>query len=237
MLDRLRALLAPSDAEDAWGYDPQFARAFEPLLDALYARWWNVKVTGPEHVPAAGPALIVANRSAGEPWDGAMIATAMRRHGGRAPRALGLDALFALPWAGIALRRAGALPSGAANARRLLAEGHLVLVAPEESPPEAPYRVGRFGRGEFVEVALESGAPVVPCAVVAGGRLPLPAPLALPALPSSWRIEFGPPVDLSAYGPAGASDRRLVLEISDTIHDQLQAMVHENLIRRARSDH
>ena len=236
MLDRLRAVLAPSDEEDAWGYDPRFARAFDPVLDTLYARWWNVKVTGPERVPAAGPALIVANRSAGQPWDGAMIATAIRRHSGRDLRALGLDALFALPWAGIALRRAGALPSGATNARRLLADGHLVLVAPEESREPAPYRVGRFGRGEFVEVALLAGAPVVPCAIVSGGRLPLPAPLALPALPSSWRIEFGSPIDLSAYGPEGASDRRLVLELSDTIREQLQAMVHENLIRRERQD-
>lgn len=236
MLDRVRALLAPSDEEDAWGYDPRFARAFEPLLDTLYGRWWNVKVTGPERIPPAGPALIVANRSAGEPWDGAMIATAIRRHGGRELRVLGLDALFSLPWAGIALRRVGALPGGSANARRLLGDGHVVLIAPEERGQEDPYRVGRLGRGEFVEVALQAGAPVVPCAVVAAGRLPLPGPLALPALPSSWRIEFGSPLDLSAYGPGGASDRRLVLEISDTIREQLQAMVHENLIRRERAD-
>jgi 1-acyl-sn-glycerol-3-phosphate acyltransferase len=96
--------------------------------------------------------------------------------------------------------------------------------------------VGRFGRGEFVEVALQAGAPIVPCAVVAGGRLPLPGALALPALPSSWRIEFGPSIDVSAYGAGAASDRRLVLEISDTIREQVQAMVHENLIRRARAD-
>jgi 1-acyl-sn-glycerol-3-phosphate acyltransferase len=236
MLDRLRVLLAPSDEEDAWGYDPRFARALDPLLDALYARWWSVKVTGPERVPAQGAALIVANRSAGEPWDGAMVATAIRRNGGRELRALGLDSLFALPWAGMALRRAGALPSGASNARRLLADGQLVLVSPEAGVPDGRYRIGRFGRGEFVEVALQSGVPIVPCAVVANGWLPLPGPLALPALPSSWRIEFCPPVDLSAYGPEAASERRLVLELSDAIREQLQATVYENLIRRERAD-
>jgi 1-acyl-sn-glycerol-3-phosphate acyltransferase len=222
-------------SEDDWGYDAGFARALAPLLDGLYDRWWRVKVTGPEHVPAAGGALIVANRSAGEPWDGAMIATAIRRHGGRELRALGLDALFSLPWAGTMLRRAGALPSGSENARALLAEGHLVLVSPEQRS-DGPYRVGRFGRGEFVEVALRTGVPVVPCAVVADGRLPLPGPLALPALPSSWRIEFCAPIDLSAYGPGAESDRRLVLEISEAIREQLQAAVHENLIRRERAD-
>lgn len=221
--------------DDDWGYDARFAGTLAPLLDTLYDRWWHVKVTGTEHVPATGGALVVANRSAGEPWDAAMIATAVRRHGGRDLRTLGLDAFFSLPWAGLALRRLGALPNRSENARRLLAEDHLVLVSPEERP-EGAYRVGRFGRGEFVEVALQAGAPVVPCAVVADGRLPLPGPLSLPALPSSWRIEFCPPIDLSAYGPDAASDRRLVLEISDTIREQLQATVHENLIRRERAD-
>ncbi len=222
--------------EDDWGYDPRFARALAPVLDRIYDHWWHVKVTGPERVPATGPALIVANRSAGEPWDAAMIATALRRHGGRDLRALGLDPLFALPWAGTTLRRAGALPNRSENARRLLAEGHVVLVFPEEGAPESRYHVGRFGRGEFVEVALRAGAPVVPCAVVAAGRLPLPGPLALPALPSSWRIEFCAPVDLSAYGADAANERRLVLEASDAIREQLQAAVHENLIRRERAD-
>ena len=234
-LDRLRVLLGPSDEEDQWGHDPRFTAALAPVLGAVYDHWWHVKVTGPEHVPQTGGALIVANRSAGEPWDAAVVATAVRRHGGRDLRALGLDTLFALPWAGMALRRAGALPSSAANARQLLADGLLVLVAPEESPPEG-YRVGRFGRGEFVEVALQARAPVIPCAVLADGRLPLPGPLAVPALPARWRIEFCPPVDLSAYGPEAASDRRLVLEVSDTIREQLQAKVHENLIRRERDD-
>jgi 1-acyl-sn-glycerol-3-phosphate acyltransferase len=235
VIDRLRALLAPSDEEDAWGYDPRFARALAPLLDGLYNRWWHVRATGLEYVPD-GPALIVANRSAGEPWDGAMIATALRRNGGRDVRALGLDQLFSLPWAGMALRRAGVLPGGSENARRLLGSGHLALTFPEQSQPGEPYRVGRFGRGEFVEVALRAGVPLVACAVVAGGRLPLPGPLALPALPSRWRIELCPPVDLSAYGPEAASDRRLVLEVSDAIREQLQAKVHENLIRRERTD-
>jgi hypothetical protein len=66
--------------------------------------------------------------------------------------------------------------------------------------------------------------------------LPLPGPLAVPALPSSWRIEFCPPVDLSAYGAETATDRRLLLDASDAIREQLQAKVHENLIRRERAD-
>ena len=61
---------------------------------------------------------------------------------------------------------------------------------------------------------------------------PLLGPLGAVPLPSRWRIEFCPPVDLSAYGPDAASDRRLVLELSDAIREQIQAKVYENLIKR-----
>src|SRR5207244_2629427 len=121
VIGRLRTLLAPPADEDAWGYDPAFARAVQPVLDALYDRWWRVTVTGTEHVPATGRALIAANHAGVVPWDGAMVATAVRRHGGRELRSLGLDRAFELPWAGTVLRRAGAVPASPGNAPRLLA--------------------------------------------------------------------------------------------------------------------
>ena len=66
--------------EDDWGFDPDFARTAAPLLDALYTTWWRVRADGLEHVPATGPALVVANQAGGQPWDAAMLATALRRH-------------------------------------------------------------------------------------------------------------------------------------------------------------
>jgi len=147
VIDRIRTLLGPPADEDSWGYDPAFARAVQPALDALYDRWWRVTVTGTEHVPAIGHALIAANHAGVVPWDGAMIVTAVRRHGGRE----------------------------------------------------------------------------VPCAVVGTGAVPAP---------TRWRIEFSAPVDVRAYGPDAASDRRLVLELSDAIREQIQATVYENLIKR-----
>jgi 1-acyl-sn-glycerol-3-phosphate acyltransferase len=223
MIDRLRALLAPPADDDAWGFDPRFVSASQPVLDALYDRWWRVAVTGAEQVPATGSVLIVANRSGGEPWDAAMIATAVRRHGGRDLRTLGPNAVFGLPWAGTIARRAGSVPDRAANAERLLAEDHAVLAFPERGRSATRHRIGRFGRGEFVEIALRAGAPIVPCAVVATGP---------PPLPSRWRIEFSAPFDLSAYGPDAASDRRLVLDCSDAVRELIQAKIYENLVKR-----
>jgi 1-acyl-sn-glycerol-3-phosphate acyltransferase len=204
VIDRLRTLLAPPADEDAWGYDPEFVRAVQPVTDALYDRWWRVTVTGAEHIPAGGRALVAANHAGAMPWDGAMIATAIRRQTGRDTRSLALDWAFELPWAGTLIRRSGGVPSRPANARRLLAEDHLVLVFPEGDKPSQRHEVGRFGRAEFVETALRTSAP----------------------------IEFCAPVDVSAYGPDAASDRRLVLELSDAIREQIQAKVYENLIKR-----
>jgi 1-acyl-sn-glycerol-3-phosphate acyltransferase len=262
MIDRLRTLLSPPADEDAWGYDPQFVRAFQPVLDTLYDRWWRVTATGTENVPAAGRALIAANHAGVVPWDGAMIGTAVRRHEERDVRALVLNWAFELPWAGALIRRGGGVPASPANARRLLEEDHLVLVFPEgakgiNKPFSERYRLERFGRGGFVETALRTGAPIVPCAVVGSEEIhpriaeapgiakllgmpylpitptfPLLGPLGAVPLPSRWRIEFCAPVDVSAYGADAAADRRLVLELSDAIREQIQAKVHENLIKR-----
>ena len=88
------------------------------------------------------------------------------------------------------------------------------------------YRLQRFGRGGFVEVALRTGSPIVPVAVVGSEEIypmlgdsrtlarpparrssrsrptfPWLGPLGLVPLPSNWRIEFCPPIDVSDIRP------------------------------------
>ena len=239
--------------EDDWGFDPAFARTIAPLLDALYTRWWSIRADGAEHVPAKGPALIVANQAGGEPWDAAMLATALRRNDVRRddpPRFLAPDGAFELPWASTALRRLGGVPAVPGNAARLLAEGHLVMTFPEGGRGTGPgyarrYRLERLGYGGFVELALRSGAPIVPCAVVAGGpgladrvmarvaRLPrLPLPLPVPPAPARWRIAFGAPIAVAQYGPEAAEDRALVLELSEEVLARVQEKVYDSLVNR-----
>jgi 1-acyl-sn-glycerol-3-phosphate acyltransferase len=265
-LDAANRRLHGDYEEDEWGFDPSFAAAVEPLLSFLYDRWWRVTALGAEHVPATGRALLVANHAGVLPWDAAMIATALRRaglrRGGGGVRFLVLDWAFGLPWASVAIRRIGGVPASPYNALRLLEQDHVVMAFPEGArgvgkPWSERYRLQRFGRGGFVEIALRTGTPIIPCAVVGSEEIypklgeipgvarllgapyvpitptfPLLGPLGMIPLPSRWRIAFGAPVDLSSLGPDAADERRTVLEVSEDVRARIQAMVYENLIER-----
>jgi 1-acyl-sn-glycerol-3-phosphate acyltransferase len=249
--------------EDEWGFDPGFAAAMRPVLDLLYDRWWRVTASGTEHVPREGRALIVANHAGVLPWDASMMATALRRGGlRRDPRFLVLDWAFELPWASVAIRRSGGVPASPYNAMRLLEQDHLVMVFPEGAkgvgkPYSERYRLQRFGRGGFVELALRTGAPIIPTAVVGSEEIypklgelpgaarllrapyipvtptfPLLGPLGAIPLPSRWRIAFGEPIDLRGHGAAAADDRGLVLELAEEVRDGIQQMVYTELVAR-----
>ena len=252
--------------EDEWGFDPSFAAAAEPLLSFLYDRWWRVTATGTENVPKAGRALLVANHAGVLPWDATMMAMALHRagvaRGGGRVRFLVLDWAFGLPWASVAIRRGGGVPANPYNALRLLEQDHLVMVFPEGAkgvgkPWSERYRLQRFGRGGFVELALRTGAPIIPCAVVGSEEIypklgelpgvarllgapympitptfPLLGPLGAIPLPSRWRIAFGAPMDLDGLGPDAAEDRGTVLELAEVVRQRIQGMVYENLIER-----
>jgi 1-acyl-sn-glycerol-3-phosphate acyltransferase len=122
------------------------------------------------------------------------------------------------------------------------------------------YRLQRFGRGGFVKLALRTGAPIIPVAVVGAeeaapmlGKVtwfaknigipwipvtptfPWLGPAGLLPLPSKWYVAFGPPIDLGrAHGPAAAEDRLLVNRLADQIRTQIQDMI-EHLLGQRRS--
>src|SRR2546422_10086636 len=56
-----------------------------------------------------------------------------------------------------------------ATVRRLLARGAAGIACPESNHPKPfrdRYRLGRFGRGAFARVAIATGTPIVPGAVI-----------------------------------------------------------------------
>jgi 1-acyl-sn-glycerol-3-phosphate acyltransferase len=251
--------------EDRWGFDEQFAELAFPLFDFLYEVWWRVQATGVRNVPAHGRALLVANHAGSLlPFDASMITLAlMKEHPlPRWPRFMVLDWAFVLPFVSTFMRRVGGVPASHHNAEALLRSDELVTVFPEGvkgtgKPFSQRYRLQRFGRGGFVEVALRTGAPIVPVAVVGSEEIypkvadarplaraigapfvpitptfPLLGPLGLVPLPSRWRIEFCEPMDLSEHGPDAAEDRALVLDLAEAVRERIQRKVYENLVQR-----
>jgi 1-acyl-sn-glycerol-3-phosphate acyltransferase len=122
------------------------------------------------------------------------------------------------------------------------------------------YRLQRFGRGGFVEIALRTRSPIVPVAVVGSEEIhpkigestllaratgapyfpitptfPLLGPLGLVPLPSKWRIEFCEPIPTHEYGPEAAEDRGLVFELSERVREVVQEKLYEGLVKRGRA--
>ena len=148
------------------------------------------------------------------------------------------------------------------NGERLLRRGELVGVFPEGvkgvgKPFRQRYQLARFGRGGFVRLALRTGAPIIPCAVVGGeeihpmlaradlvGRpLGLPyfpltptfpwlGPLGVVPLPSKWSIDFGDPLPTTGFGPDAADDPILVNRLAEKVRGTIQRMIDGRLARR-----
>ena len=253
-----------SEETDAYGADARFAETLEPLFEFLYAVWWRVEATGTEHVPASGPALVVSNHSGVLPYDGMMVQLALRHEhpARRLCRMLALDMFALLPVLAPMLTKSGSVRASPENAERLLREGELLGVFPEGVKGigkrfSERYKLARFGRGGFVRVALRTGAPIIPCAIVGAEEIhpvlgkadwvgrpfglpylpitptfPLLGPLGLVPLPTKWSLDFGEPIDLSEHGPEGAEDPILVNRIAEGVRVTLQQMVDGRLARR-----
>ena len=266
-VERVLRRLEGDHEDDEWGFDEDFADLVEPFFGFLYDRWWRVKVEGAHRVPAHGRALLVSNHAGILPWDATMISVALLREHPlpRHPRFLVLNWAFDLPWISAFMRKVGGVVASPYNALRLLEQDQLVAVFPEGvkgtgKPFAERYRLQRFGRGGFVEIALRAGAPIVPVAVVGSEEIypklaevpalaralgapffpvtptfPWLGPLGVVPLPSKWRIEFCEPIATAHHGPDAASDRGLVLELTDQVRETVQQAVYANLVRRGSS--
>lgn len=251
--------------EDEWGFDEEFTEAVFPLFEFLYRTWWRVETTGVTNVPGHGRAVLVSNHAGAIlPFDAVMIAVAIQKEHPlpRWIKAMVLNWAFQLPFVSFVMRRLGGVPGNPANMIRLLGQEHPVLVFPEGQkgfgkPFSERYRLQRFGRGGFVEAALETGAPIVPVAVVGAEEIypklgesgplarltgapyvpvtptfPLLGPLGLLPLPSRWRIEFLEPIDLTGYGPGAVEDPSLVFDVSEQVRERIQDGLYRGLVDR-----
>ncbi|MDQ1643865.1 MAG: hypothetical protein QOJ50_49 [Cryptosporangiaceae bacterium] len=170
----LRRRLTGEYEVDEFGFDAELTETvIAAPLRPLYEKWFRVEVSGMEHVPDKGAALIVANHSGTIALDGAITALSLLDHhpARRHLRMLGADMVFSTPFLGELARKSGNTLACQADAERLLSNGELVGVYPEGfkgvgKPFSERYKLQRFGRGGFVASALRTKAPIIPCSIV-----------------------------------------------------------------------
>jgi 1-acyl-sn-glycerol-3-phosphate acyltransferase len=251
-----RRRLAGEYEVDEFGFDPELnAAVFMPAALALYRQWFRVRMRGLEHVPAGGPALVVANHSGVLPLDAIMLQAGLfaDHPAHRNLRLLGADLVYALPGLADLARRSGHTRADPECARQLLAAGELVGVFPEGfkgigKPFAERYRLQRFGRGGFARTAITAGVPIIPCAIVgaeeiypmlgnaerAARRLGLPYFPLTPLFP--WLGPLGAIplpsnwiIEFSAPVPAGdgttTPDEAHVAELADQVKDTIQGRI------------
>lgn len=246
-------------------HDPEVVRALLPLALPLYSWYWRVETHGIENIPTQGPALLVANHSGTIPIDGAMLKVAVLREHGRNPWLLAADLAFRIPGFRDLIRVAGNARADREETLTLMRQGELLGVFPEGFKGigkgwKRRYRLQRFGRGGFVEVSMETGAPIVPVAIIGAeeaypmiGNLsflarrlglpyfpitptfPLLGPLGAIPLPSKWIIAFGEPIPMVQHGARAVEDTQLVLEITEEVRQAVQKLLAEYLPKRRRT--
>ncbi len=177
----LRRRLSGRYPVDPFGLDPQIADLCTPVFEAAV----RVHLSGGEHVPSTGPAVIVSNRGFGvvEP---AALGVAVERASGRRLRVVGAPDLA---FVGMATRRLGAISGSGPDVAAALHAGYLVGI------PLAPtwLRTGAGDAPHAVARALTL-APIIPAAVRPVGRFG--------GVIGSWAVTFGPMVTLAdPYDP------------------------------------
>ena len=215
---------------NAYGVDPYGAsrwhlRWMMGLFGVLYRHYFTVKVSGIEHVPRHGRAMLVGNHSGGIAIDAAMVMTAcfFEMDPPRLAQSMIEKFINKIPFASLWAGRTGQFVGLPEHAIRLLEDDRLLLVFPEGARGTAKLYPERhslvdFGTG-FVRLALKTKTPIVPFGFIGGGdAMPTVAnayalgkligvpyipvtPYGLPLpLPASMQVRFGEPIVLTGDG-------------------------------------
>jgi 1-acyl-sn-glycerol-3-phosphate acyltransferase len=199
-----------------------------PLVAPLVRLLFRLRVTGLEHVPSSGPAILVFNHVS--PLDGPVLAIETSRRIRRETRFVVAAEFFERPFFGWILRRFHQIPirRGEGDADALehalaaLKDGLLVAIAPEGTVNPAPPELLRIRSG-VARIALPTGAPVVPVGIWGTNRR-------WPKAGFHWGRPFRPPLAL-AYGspilPAGDAGADDLDPFVDRVRDRLDAQLRE----------
>lgn len=249
---------------DPWGRSERVRSIARRIYDPLYRYWFRVQWEGIEHIPTESGALLVSNHAGAIPSDAPAIMHGIETQLGRPVYGLAEYLFRDLPAIGTLWSRAGGVTAHPDNAYRLLKEDQqLVLVFPEGAKGTGKlykdrYRLARFGRGGFVEIAMRAGVPIIPIAVV-GAEESMPilfkskrlanllgipyAPITanmlmfgplggLAYLPAKFRIRVLEPIHFTAEPDQERYSRARVMDASEMIRGRIQEALYDMLRSR-----
>ena len=217
---------------DEWGRSEHMRELARKLYDPIYRSWFRAEWEGLDKIPEHGGALLVANHAGAVPSDAPVIMHGIESELERPVYGLADHLFKSLPVVGTLWSRVGGVVAHPDNAYRLLHDKRaLVLVFPEGTKGTGKhvserYRLRRFGRGGFVEIAMKAGVPVIPIAVVGSEEAmpiiakinPLAKALNLPYVPITPQMLALGPLGLVAPLPA-----KFRLRVLDPIHFDVPA--------------
>jgi 1-acyl-sn-glycerol-3-phosphate acyltransferase/nucleoside-diphosphate-sugar epimerase len=243
---------------DEFGMDAAYIRRYcGHFFRWLHDRYWRVEIDGIDHVPRAGRGVLVGMHRGFMPFDGVMALFALVTKSDRIPRFLIHPSLTKFPFLADFMAKLGGIMACQENGDWVLQRDELLGVFPEGirgafTMYDRAYTLGKFGRDEFVRMALRNRAPILPFVTVGSAEIYpilkrvdwkwfkrytewpfLPITAAPFPLPSKWHTRFLPPMHVEQeYGPEAADDPKTVHRISLEVRQRMQAAIDEMLLRR-----
>jgi 1-acyl-sn-glycerol-3-phosphate acyltransferase len=161
------------------GVDRRLYALVRSLLTPPLRLWFRVRISGSEHIPSYGAAIVAPNHKSF--LDAFFVGIATRRH----VRFMAKTELLEGPLGWLFLRL-GAFPvrrgetdvEAMKTARSILEQGGLLVIFPEGTRVEDPDALGSPHHGAG-RLALQTGAPIIPAAIAGTHRLwlgPFPKP-------------------------------------------------------------
>ncbi len=247
---------------DKFGMDRDYIQAYgRTLFRLLHKAYWRIEERGLLHIPARGRAVLVGVHRGFMPWDAVMLLHSIVQHKRRYPRFLIHPCLVKFPCLANYMTKLGGIPANQQNADWVLQQDEIVGIYPEGirgafSMYREAYKLGNFGRHDFVRIALRNRAPLVPVVTVGSaeiypilGRIDwrwfkrlsewpfLPITPTFPwmplPLPSKWHTRFLPPLHIEKeFPPEAADDPEAVEKISARVRDLMHQAMQEMLSQR-----
>jgi 1-acyl-sn-glycerol-3-phosphate acyltransferase len=202
-----------------------------PILRVVFRPW----AEGTDNVPREGPAIIASNHlSFSDHFFGPLLLPRQVFYLGKAEYFTGrgvkglISKAFFRGVGTIPVDRSGgdAAERALATGLRVLAAGNLLGIYPEgtRTPDGRLYR----GKTGVARLALESHAPVIPCAMVNTFELQPPGTI-MPKLRFRPGVRYGKPLDFSRYYGL-ESDRMVQRAVTDEIMYALMALADQEYV-------